>query len=700
MIHHHKNQEKKLASRILSVCLALILLCSIALPAYAEAVETGAESDTGQVFVSEPAGPSVDRLSVDEEKQPEEPSEPDSQTKKEDLPEKAGDAKSKENAQYNEQTTKEEKSEPEKEVMSQDHKIPEKEIQDDKESTEEALNKITSDDQLETAEEKEAIEEKETIEAKETIEEKETTEAKETTEEKETETLQIEEDKTETIPEDQTETEQESMEETDIQSLEAATMAVPLADSDTIKVYVYVAGYDFSEECLELLGIDPGTLDGNGYFPAGEIELDSSFLDGKKNANRAGAPLINSTSDWKAVLAALNNMNTQTLVDDSYNVYTEYSKNRGNYVGKYLNQAAGDVGYSWGSQHTALFYWNWNSNHSYGFKDQTVRYHLDLRFETNKITFITGNNGISSGNAKDGTTVDARTYITGSIIQEPRNLTIPAGYRFVGYYTDAEFTTPWNGIGTPLNSDQTVYIKITPKDNVVIRYVNVSGDEAGTLTRDSEGLNPDTGVANGSLAAAKDGYVFAGWYTDEDCTELITNEGNFVPQKPDGGWVDGTTFYAKFSRKTCDITVKKMVAGGLGDRSREFDFSYSYTDPENDQTVTGNFKLKHEGTTTISDVPVGVSLTVTERNLDYRVSAKYGSNAVSISYTDKEDKTKSSASLNVAVNEDDTQITVTNLKDVSPDTGVILDSRPYAAVLVLLLAAMAVLLSCRCRHKA
>ena len=38
MIHHHKNQEKKLASRILSVCLALILLCSIALPAYAEAV--------------------------------------------------------------------------------------------------------------------------------------------------------------------------------------------------------------------------------------------------------------------------------------------------------------------------------------------------------------------------------------------------------------------------------------------------------------------------------------------------------------------------------------------------------------------------------------------------------------------------------------------------------------------------------------
>ena len=448
------------------------------------------------------------------------------------------------------------------------------------------------------------------------------------------------------------------------------------------------------------MGIDPDTLDGNGYFPAGEIELDSSFLDGKKNATTAGSPLINSTSDWKAVLAALNNMNTQTLVDDPYNKYTQYSKNRGNNVGEYLNQAAGDVGYSWGSQHTALFYWNWNRNHSYGFTDQTVKYHLDLRFETNKITFITGHNGISSGSAKDGTTVDARAYITGSIIQEPRNLTIPAGYRFVGYYTDADFSTPWNGIGTPLDSDQTVYIKITPKDNVVIRYVNVSGDEAGTLTRDSEGLNPDTGVAKGSLAAAKDGYVFAGWYADEDCTELITDEEKFLPQKPDEGWVDGTTFYAKFARETCDITVKKKVVGGLGDRSREFAFSYSYTDPENDETVTGNFQLKHDETTTISDVPVGVSLTVTESNLDYRVSAKYGSDAVSISYTDKEDKTRSSASLNVAVNGEDTQITVTNLKDVSPDTGVILDSRPYTAVLVLLLAAMAVLLSCRCRHKA
>lgn len=51
----------------------------------------------------------------------------------------------------------------------------------------------------------------------------------------------------------------------------------------TVKVYVYVSTKDgngdtISDECLELLGISKDTIDSNGYFPAGEIELDRSFL--------------------------------------------------------------------------------------------------------------------------------------------------------------------------------------------------------------------------------------------------------------------------------------------------------------------------------------------------------------------------------------------------------------------------------------
>ena len=326
----------------------------------------------------------------------------------------------------------------------------------------------------------------------------------------------------------------------------------------SIKVYVYVAREIdkkthtlISDECLDLLGIDKSTLDGNNYFPAGEIELDISFLAGKGDApTTPGAALIQTQQDWQMVLAALGDLNTSTLV---YMEGTDYTKNRGNHVGEYLAQAIGDLQKSWGSQSTALF--RWNDTISYGFEDQTVKYHLDLRFNTTKITFITGNNKINTGNAKDGTVVDSRTYIVGSKIQEPRNLTIPSGYKFMGYYTDPDFTTPWDGIGTPLNEDQTVYIKITKEENVVLHYRPVPGTYAGTLTLYEEALNPQNGKPTGSKATPNPGYRFDGWYADEACTQLLSHDAVFVPTKRSNErWIDGTTYYAKFVEDTVTLT--------------------------------------------------------------------------------------------------------------------------------------------------
>ncbi len=232
------------------------------------------------------------------------------------------------------------------------------------------------------------------------------------------------------------------------------------------KVYVYVSARGMSEEMLELLGIDPGTLDGNGFFPAGEIYIDSDYLSGKPASSNTGAALINSTEDWNTVLSALSNMNTSTLTG-------VYAANRGNVVSEYLAQAEADIDGYIGSGQTALFRWNMST--SYGFDDQSVEYHLDLRFSTRQITFITGNNGIQSGSsADDGTTIDHRVYITNSIIQDPRNLNIPEGYTLDGYYTDPDFTTRWDGIGTELSEDQTVYIKLKAETAVdEAGYINV-----------------------------------------------------------------------------------------------------------------------------------------------------------------------------------------------------------------------------------
>ncbi|MBQ6386167.1 MAG: Cna B-type domain-containing protein [Lachnospiraceae bacterium] len=326
-------------------------------------------------------------------------------------------------------------------------------------------------------------------------------------------------------------------------------------DPNVVKVYVYVAAYDQegnqfknNPEFLELLGISGDTVDGNGYFPVGEIYIDKSFFNGKTTSKWAA--LINSSSDWEQVLAALGELDTSTLI---YDLGVDYSLNQGNNVGDYMDQAIGDVNKGAGSQCTALFGW---SGHSYGFEDQSVEYHLDLRFQTNKVTFITGHNGITSGASRDGTTVDVRAYIQGSSIQQPRNLVIPAGYRLVGYYNDPDFTTPWNKIGTPITQDEVAYIKITPQENVILHYKPVPAG-GGTVSLDAEGLNPVTGTPVGSTAAANPGYVFAGWYADEECTQLLSTDAAYVPTRNSNEqWVDGTTYYARFLENTVTLTFK------------------------------------------------------------------------------------------------------------------------------------------------
>lgn len=249
-------------------------------------------------------------------------------------------------------------------------------------------------------------------------------------------------------------------------------------DSGKIRVYVYVAGKAWKNniEFQDLIKLY--ACDANGYFPAGEIELDASYFTGKPYQT-VGAPLITNDSDWEALLAALGQMDTSKLsgtngVAWSGSGIMNYNQNNANLVENYLSQAVKAYNMSMGSQSTALF--RWNDSTSYGFEDQTVKYHLDLAFNTKTITFVTGNNGITNpeaGDAVDGTKVDSRTYITGSIIQSPRELNVPTGYKVEGYYSDADFTTAWNGIGTPLNEDQTVYIKITLRNDI--------GTGAGTL---------------------------------------------------------------------------------------------------------------------------------------------------------------------------------------------------------------------------
>ncbi len=483
------------------------------------------------------------------------------------------------------------------------------------------------------------------------------------------------------------------------------------AAGSTVKVYVYVASGGFSDEMYELLGIDKTTLDNNGYFPAGIIELDKSWLI-KKDISH-GKALINTDNDWNTLLAALGNMNVNSMVEMQGK---DYSKNNGNHVKDYIAQAEKALNETWGSGYTALFRWhyvpngtadkasstcsygsgrekcNGNATH-YGFSQQAgVLYHLDLKFSTKKITFITGKNEITEGTAKDGTEVDSRTYITGSEIQEPRNLNIPDGYKLVGYYTTSDFKTgtEWNGIGTPLNENQTVYIKITKKENVVLKYEVAEGK--GNVDPVSEAFNPVTGTWLGSEATAYTGYTFAGWYADKECTQKLSDSEQYKPQKPTEGWTEGGTYtyYAKFIPSDKVLTIKKTLSGNMYDASKTFAFTISsdmdmkWTTEAGEQTgktITvslGKDKSTAENEATVWDirVPAGAKVTVTEVTGGYTQTIS-GQPDGAATVTGGISFTMPSA---------DTTITFDNNKEIAPDTGVVLDTLPYIVILALVAA--------------
>ena len=104
-----------------------------------------------------------------------------------------------------------------------------------------------------------------------------------------------------------------------------------------------------------------------------------------------------------------------------------------------------------------------------------------------------------------------------------------------------------------MNGNVTLYAQWVPKDKVTINYVALSG---GTVEPGHEYLNPDLDDAKGSVAKAKAGYVFGGWYDNEACSDRPVGENErFTPTRPDSGWADGTTYYAKFVAERTAYTV-------------------------------------------------------------------------------------------------------------------------------------------------
>lgn len=152
--------------------------------------------------------------------------------------------------------------------------------------------------------------------------------------------------------------------------------------------------------------------------------------------------------------------------------------------------------------------------------------------------------------------------------------------------------------------------------------------------------------------------------------------------------------------KICDLTISKTVGGNMGDQNKKFSFSavlsgegytfdgvtYIIDGGEAQSAGTGTectFNLKHGQSITFTGLPIGATFTVTETSYSGYVTTVDG-----VDGNSKE----------ITLAETNSSIAFVNTKDVTIDTGVLLDTLPYILILGVV-AAGAILLIKKRRNR-
>lgn len=174
-------------------------------------------------------------------------------------------------------------------------------------------------------------------------------------------------------------------------------------------------------------------------------------------------------------------------------------------------------------------------------------------------------------------------------------------------------------IGQSKETGKTDWMTYVPA--VKIQYQWVSTDNPTDVTPPANDC-----IRNGTAYTAKvqqdtnQGYVFDGWYTDEQCTLSYT----------DGTVLDtDTILYGKWTVARGDLMVTKTVAGNAGDTEKKFTFTVTL-----DRSISGTYgdmtfnngtaviTLKHGESLTAVDLPADTAYTVVESdNEGYTVTA-------------------------------------------------------------------------------
>lgn len=214
-------------------------------------------------------------------------------------------------------------------------------------------------------------------------------------------------------------------------------------------------------------------------------------------------------------------------------------------------------------------------------------------------------------------------------------------------------------------------------------------------------------------------YQLKGWYPENTVGDPYDENRK---QDLKGSWgegyepskaelADGTVnFYAHYEPVSADLTVSKTVTGMLGDTDKAFTFQILNGDNQpvtltNDNCqfddgsgtllesgTDGKFTLKHGGTVTIKNLPVG-TYTVTELETSIGELKNYKTTWLLDSGSDSDNKTENSTrTATVEMKSKKRTLNFTNECTLQPDLGVLLDTLPYIVILAVVAGGVALLM--------
>lgn len=237
------------------------------------------------------------------------------------------------------------------------------------------------------------------------------------------------------------------------------------------------------------------------------------------------------------------------------------------------------------------------------------------------------------------------------------------------------------------NPGESEYTQVDAKDYL----------QGETVEKTAKAIIGDKKVVNGIT------YVLEGWYPENASggaykDQKITN-WNYTPNTTE--LADGTVnFYAHYKLLYTSVSIKKLVTGNMGDKSKKFNFTVSVKNGTTELpfkldstscTGSAKFSLSDDKMIKLTEVPVGATVTITED--DYR-NGRYTTSYTIGSSTPTTDRIATISGIQQLDNDENVahQVEFTNNKKAIPDTGVDLNSTPYILMLGIMAAGVGVML--------